>query len=337
MDKMLEYPERKQKRRHAEQRKTGAFLRSITKIHGKKMSYYTEKRIKAEDGYILTIRTYDAVNPKAVVKIIHGMEEHQGRYEDFAVFLREAGYTVVTADLRGHGPDAPLLSHIADKNGDQLLLQDEETIMKLIQKEYSGIPVVLFSHSMGAIIARVILQTRSRDYAKVILAGYPNPNKIIGFGLMLTRISTVLRGAKSKSKLLDSMAVGPFSKGIPDSESKLDWLSVNRANVEKYMKDPLCGVAFSVGSYNALFRLIARMPDVSLCRDVNEELPILLISGEADPCTGGEQGRRDSLELLREYGFRRIKVEMLPGMRHEILNETEKETTYQEILNFLDS
>ena len=40
--------------------------------------------IKAHDGYNLFLNVYEAKNPKAVVQIAHGMEEHQGRYKRFA-------------------------------------------------------------------------------------------------------------------------------------------------------------------------------------------------------------------------------------------------------------
>ena len=52
------------------------------------------------------------------------MEEHQCRYEKFATYLLENGYTVITSDMRGHGKSARKLSHIADKNGHLLLIQD---------------------------------------------------------------------------------------------------------------------------------------------------------------------------------------------------------------------
>ena len=61
---------------------------------------YQEKTVASKDGYPLALRIYEANNPKAVVKCIHGMEEYQDRYMAFAEYLQEAGYTVVTANLR---------------------------------------------------------------------------------------------------------------------------------------------------------------------------------------------------------------------------------------------
>ena len=86
---------------------------------------FRELELNAKDGYELSLRIYESDEPGAVVKIIHGMQEHQERYLPFAEYLQAAGYTVVTADLRGHGRNAPMLSHIADSEGHLRLLEDE--------------------------------------------------------------------------------------------------------------------------------------------------------------------------------------------------------------------
>ena len=65
-------------------------------------------------------------------------------------------------------------------------------------------------------------------------------------------------------------------------------------------------------------------------------LPILLISGKDDPCTGGEKGRADSVNRLKEAGFKEIRVETLDRMRHEILNETENQKAFRIVLDFLN-
>ena len=300
------------------------------------MEAYQEVTLASKDGYELALRVYDTADPKAVVKVIHGMEEHQGRYQTFAEFLQADGYTVVTADLRGHGKTAPTVSHIAGRDGHLRLLEDEGTILDYIHECWPGAPVILFGHSMGTIIARAFLRTQSREFHKVVLSGYPNPNSAAGAGIVLTDVLSAFKGGKKYSKLLDDMVLGPFSKAIPDAKSPLEWLSYNPENVKRYQEDPLCGVPFTIGSYNALFHLIKMMDTPSQYEEVWKLLPILLISGKDDPCTGGEKGRTDSLNRLKEAGFREIRVETIDGMRHEILNEKENGKVFRMILDFLN-
>ena len=300
------------------------------------MAGYREATIPAGDSATLSLRIYEADAPRAVVKCIHGMEEYQDRYEEFASFLQDNGYTVVTADLRGHGRTAPLLSHIADRDGHRLLLEDEKAILDEISRRWPGLPVILFGHSMGTIVARALMQTESERFRKAVLSGYPNPNSAAGAGILLTKLLSAFKGAKGHSGLVDDMVLGPFSKAVPDAQSPLDWLSVNPENVKRYEADPLCGVPFTLGSYNALFNLIRMMDRPEDYRNVNEDLPILLISGAGDPCTGGEKGRADSLDRLKRAGFRNTEVVTWEGMRHEILNEEKREDVYRTILAFIE-
>ena len=300
------------------------------------MSSYRIVTIPSKEDYTLTLRIYEAEAPKAVVKCIHGMEEYQDRYQGFAEFLQENGYTVVTANLRGHGKDAPILSHIADRDGDRLLLEDEEAILADIRARWPELPVILFGHSMGTIIARAFLQTRSREFRKVVLSGYPNPNGAAGAGLFLAKALAAVKGSQGYSGMVDGMVLSPFSRGVPNAVTPQDWLSVNPENVQNYIADPLCGARFTLGSYQALFGLIKRMNDPKGYRNVREDLPILLISGRDDPCTGGEKGRADSEKVLREAGFSNLKTVVMDGMRHEILNEKAKDEVCREILAFLE-
>lgn len=297
---------------------------------------YRIQTLTSRDGYELSLRFYEADAPKAVVKFIHGMEEYQDRYESFAEYLREAGYTVVTADLRGHGKNAPVLSHIADKEGHLRLLEDEEVILDEIHGRWPGMPVILFGHSMGTIIARAFLQKHSEEFHKVVLSGYPNPNGAAGAGIVLTEMIAAVKGGKGYSKMVDGMVLGPFAKAVPNAVTPQDWLSVNRENVQRYIADPLCGVRFTLGSYNALFHLIRMMDSPENYEEVRKDLPILLISGKEDPCTGGEKGRGDSENRLRRAGFRNLEIVTLDGMRHEILNENGREDVYRRILDFIE-
>ena len=293
-----------------------------------------ELTLKSVDGYELALALFEAQNPKAVIQFIHGMEEHKDRYDAFAEFLAENGYACVTNDLRGHGKNAPILSHISDKKGEKLLIEDQKEITKFIKEKYPELPVYIFAHSMGTIITRVLLQNEGDQYKKVAMSGYVNPNPVAGIGGALVSIITVFKGPKGHSKLINGMAMGPFTKAVEDRKTDLDWLSYNEDNVQAYIADPLCGVEFTLGSFHTLMKLLSQMAKPKAFKKVDKEMPILLISGDADPCTGGEKGRANSLSVLNKAGYEKIEVITLEHMRHEILNETEKEKVYKAVLDF---
>ena len=289
--------------------------------------------LPSDDNYALSLSFFESEKerPAGVVQIVHGMEEHKERYYDFALYLAVHGLHVVVADLRGHGEDAPEISFIADKRGDELLIRDQQIIGDWIAERFSGLPMMLFGHSMGSIISRVLLQTDSARYTKAALSGYVNPNPAAPVAVALGNAARVSKGSRAHSKLLDGLALGPYGKSIPDRKTDLDWLSYNEENVQKYIEDPLCGVEFTVGSYCALFSLLNRMGKPGAYRNVNAEMPLLLIAGKDDPCTGGEKGRANSRAVLEKAGFRNISVITYDHMRHEILNETENEKVYRDL------
>jgi alpha-beta hydrolase superfamily lysophospholipase len=292
--------------------------------------------LSSRDGYKLSLAIFPSKEPKANVQVIHGMQEHKERYYAFAEYLSERGYNVIVSDLRGHGNNAPKLSHIADKQGDKLILEDQREITKYIKERFSDLPIIILAHSMGTMITRVLLQEDSKNYSKVVLSGYVNPNPAGGVAVALGNLVGVFKKPTKKSKLLTSLAVGPFAKSVKNRKTDLDWLSYNEENVQNYIADPLCGVEFTVGSYKALFHFMNDMGKAKKYHNVNESLPILLIAGKDDPCTGGEKGRETSKKVLCNAGFKDISVITLDNMRHEILQETEKEKVMEQIYNFLE-
>lgn len=295
-----------------------------------------EVTLQSRDEYNLSLAVFLAKEPKANVMFIHGMEEYKERYDKFASYLQERGYNVFTSDLRGHGKNAPKLSHIADKDGDKLIIQDQQEITKYIEENYKGLPLYIFAHSMGTIITRVLLQSDSEKYSKVALSGYVNPNPASGIGLGLTNFIKAFKKPAGHSKMINNLAVGQFSKAIKDAKTPLDWLSYNEENVQNYINDPLCGVEFTLGSFATLFGLMKDMGNAKKYQNVNSNMPILLIAGDADPCTGYEKGRKASLDNLHEAGFKDVSVITLEHMRHEILNEVENLIVYDDILKFFD-
>lgn len=292
--------------------------------------------IRAADGYRLCLHVFTVADPKGYIQLIHGMEEHQERYEPFVRQLNQAGYTVVSSDMRGHGKTAPVLGYFAEERGSYYLLADQVRITAYIKYRFHADRVILFAHSMGTIIARNLLQSQSQHYEKVILSGYPCINPAAGLGIRLTGFLKKWKGGSYYSGLVQKLAVGMFNRKIPDRRTDVDWISVNKENVQAFIDDPYCGHGFRIAAFQDLFRLVQNMANIRKYHDVKGDLPILAIRGTEDPCTGGERGSAASLFVLQKAGFHVITSISYPGMRHEILNENDHEAVYTDILDFLD-
>jgi len=290
--------------------------------------------LRATDGYLLSLHVYECENPIGVVQVVHGMCEHQDRYKRIAELLSSNGYVVVLNDLRGHGKNAPLLGYFSKKDGFKKLIQDQRDITFYIRKEYPNLPVSIFAHSMGTIITRLLLKSNSKDYYKVVLCGFPNYLGAAKAGIAVCNILSVFRGEKHRSNMLKKMVFGSYVKSVEGRKSDFDWLSVNEDNVHEYTGDDLCGYTFTVSAYRDLFKMVSLLKSSKYFFNINKELKLLLISGENDPCTGGNKGRTHSRKILTEAGFTDIEEKIYIGLRHEILNEEGKEAIVNDILAF---
>lgn len=290
--------------------------------------------LKARDGYTLEVHIFEVKNAKAVIQLVHGMEEHQERYEKFIGILNKEGFSVVSSDLRGHGSSAENLGFFKEKNGYLELIEDEKTITSYIKKQYPNLPIYLFAHSFGTIITRVLLKENSSEYEKIVLSGYPNFQKEAYLGIVVAKVIEIFRGSKYKSKLLANLSIGRFNKSISNPSSACDWISYNEENVKSYLNDPYCGIGFTCSAYKDLFHLNILMHQSKNYQNVNQNLQILLVRGEDDASTGFEKGARDSYQVLEQAGFKKIESIVYPHMRHEILLELNNQIVYNDIIKF---
>lgn len=292
--------------------------------------------LKARDGYALDVHIFEVKNAKAVVQLIHGMEEHQERYEPFIAELNKNGFSVVSSNMRGHGENAPTLGFFKNSKGYRELIADQKTITAFIKEKFSGKPICIFAHSMGTIITRVLLMENSLEFDKVILSGYPNFQVGAYFGIFVAGIVKFFRGAKYKSKFINNLSVGAFNKYIDNPKTNVDWICHNEKTIEKYVNDPYCGFGFTVSAYSDLFHLVKFMHKWNKYKNVNKELEILMLRGKDDPCVGGDKGAEDSRRVLKKAGFNKITFIDYENMRHEILNEDGKEKVYDDVIEFLN-
>lgn len=292
--------------------------------------------IQARDGYQLDVHIFKVENAKAVIQIIHGMEEHQERYENFIKTLNDNGFIVVSSDLRGHGMNCEDLGYFKDKKGYKELIFDQKTITQYIKENFKNLDIYIFAHSFGTIITRVLLQSDSKEYQKVVLSGYPNYQVGAHFGIIISNVIQMIHGAKYKSKLLSSLSIDPFNKCIKNPKTDFDWVCANEETVQQYIDDPYCGIGFTCSAFNDLYHLVIRMHKAKLYKEVNKNISILLLRGDKDPCTGFDKGAKDSYEILKKAGFKDIQYITYPNMRHEILAEKDNDIVYKNTLDFFN-
>ena len=281
-----------------------------------------------------------AACPRAVVQLIHGMAEHIARYDHFAAFLANQGFAVCGHDHIGHGrsvADAEDLGCLPAKQGSGVMVADAQALRLLAAERFPQLPHFVFGHSMGSFVARSLVSKHGEGLAGAIICGTGNQALALSqAGNALANLLCSLKGPRSASSLIHNMAVGAYAKAIPNAKTSNDWLSHDEAQVAAYAKDPLCGYMFSVSGYAALTSLTAEVVKPACAAGVPKDLPLLYIAGEEDPVGDCGKGVRAAVDLVRAAGVREVELILYAGMRHEILNEFDKEKVYADVLGWLE-
>ena len=67
----------------------------------------------------------------------------------------------------------------------------------------------------------------------------------------------------------------------------------------------------------------------------NKETPILFIYGDKDVISNYGKTAHQAVEIYKNLGYKNIYEIVYENMRHEILNETNNEKVYNDIINFI--
>lgn len=277
---------------------------------------------------------------KAIVQIVHGMAEHAGRYGKLADFLTSNGFAVYANDLRGHGKTAGSEDNIgffAEKNGWNLVVNDEFELTQIIKKENPGFPIYLIGFSMGTLIIRDYIFTHSDYVNGVILSGTScDPGVMANLGKLIAKWQIKKNGFKAKSPLLDKLSFGKFNSYFKPNRTPFDWLSTNRENVDRYIADPYCGSVFSAGFFYDLIYGVKKVDLFENIEKVSKNMPILLISGEKDPVGDFTKGVMKVFNAYKKAKITDVNYKFYQGFRHEIVNETDRNVVYKDIADWLN-
>jgi alpha-beta hydrolase superfamily lysophospholipase len=258
---------------------------------GEAASALPRSKWPAADGTPLHVREWPASGEAwAGVVIVHGIGEHSGRYERTGRLLAAAGLDVQAFDLRGHGLSGGRRVYV--RRWDDYL---DDVEVRLAAMRDPGRPLVLFGHSMGALIALTY-----------VFSDRPAPDLLVLSAVPLQ--ATVPRWQRALAPILGRVA----PTVVLSNPITGDQLARDPAVGIAYFADPLVQPRSTARLGAQLFSAMKRARS-DLAR---LNLPTLVIHGGDDrlvPTAGSEGiGRLPGVE-------RRV----MPNLRHETLNEPE--------------
>ncbi len=294
------------------------------------------------EGEMLHTVIWECEEPKAVLQIAHGMAEHIMRYDHFARWLNEHNVIVAGNSHLGHGTTAAGekdLGYFAKKNGWKHVVEDMDRVRKEISGRYPDLPYFILGHSMGSFLTRTYICT---DYAQglkgVILSGTGNvPGAVAGMLKSMSKIIGFFCGKRHRSKLINSLSFGSYNKAFKPARTESDWLSKDEKNVDKYISDGRCGFIFTCSGYKDLATGLKFIRKKKNLKKMDKALPVLFAAGSDDPVGAQGKGVEQVHAMFKKAGMTNTDIKLYEGDRHEILNELDKETVYQDVFDFISS
>ena len=300
------------------------------------MSSAEEFSLETPDHVLLHCRLWrpdGAVH--GIVQIVHGMTEHAGRYSDFAQLLTTYGWAVIADDHRGHGRTSGPRGHMGDHDGWDSVVEDLYLVKQAAIGRCGDLPIVLLGHSWGSLLSRDAASRWGSELAGLVVMGTAaDPGFLGSVGKVIaTAIARVL-GTRS-SHLLERLTFGSFNKPFKPAPTGFEWLSRDKSKVAAYVADPDCGFPCTAQFYADLISGTQLVNSVSWAKKIPCELPILILGGGADPVGNQGVAPRIMAIQLSDVGVRNVELQVWSDMRHELLNEHEKELVEDIIIKWL--
>lgn len=274
------------------------------------------------DNELLVAYHTQVVKPLALIVILHGMAEHQKRYQLLVDECIQNNFNVLTLDHRGHGESLyhkNIKGYFADEGGYLKNLDDIHALVDKINLK-EKLPLVIFGHSMGSFFARSFLKHYPQGVSALYLSGSPDYNPIVKIARLSAKIIALFKGKQFRSVFLNDQIYKKFNQSITNPVTDMDWLSFNRENVKAYKEDPLCGYLFTTQAMIDLSDGLIDVYENESWNVLNPMLPIHFISGKYDPSYLPHK-LEFALNRIKEQGYTNGSLEYVDNARHEIFNE----------------
>ncbi|XP_043721079.1 monoacylglycerol lipase-like [Telopea speciosissima] len=255
-----------------------------------------------------------SVNIKGVAIILHGLNEHSGRYSDFAKQLNVNGFKVYGMDWIGHGGSDGLHGYVHSLC---YAVSDMKAFVEMVTAENPGLPCFCFGHSTGAaIVLKALLDPKIEAVIEGVVLTSPALRVQTShpiFGMLAPIFSFLL------PKYQFSAA---NKKGMPVSRDP-------EALLVKY-SDPLV--------YTGSIRIRTGSEILRITTYLQQNLrrisvPFLVLHGTADTVTDPEASQK----LYEEASSTDKSIKLYEGFLHDLLFEPEREDIVKHIIDWLNS
>jgi alpha-beta hydrolase superfamily lysophospholipase len=252
-----------------------------------------------------------AGTPKGVVLVTHGYAEHCGRYREVAHVIVDAGWAVLTYDVRGHGQSPGPRGFIERF---QVYLDDLAAMIRAARELAPGAPLVLLGHSHGSLITlRALCDDKPPADVKAAIISSP----FLGLRMAIPGYKKVL--AKIASRVAPKLSQ-PNDLRVEDLTSDVE-------KQKERLADKLC---FDIAT-SRWFTESADAQAFVAAHAARIAIPTTWLVAEADKIVDVSRTKDVAAHVPG------ASYHDLVGLRHEVFNETSRGKVFAEVTRVLAS
>lgn len=280
---------------------------------------------------------------RGVVQLVHGLGEHSRRYLHLISTLLDNGFAVAADDHAGHGRTATLSGvwRDAGEHGNDVVVKDEKLLLDRVREILPGLPVVMFGHSWGSMIARVFAARYPDELAGLAVSGVAAQMK----GMANPQLPQILDDAIAQygAQTPDTMGASAgiyegFLERFGEDEGASAWISTSAAVAGDH-DDPFLGYGtpLTLRFARSFVDIYNEANGAEWAARLNKTLPVLIMAGDQDPVANFGEGAYHVANTLWDAGVTDVRTRVFPGMRHEVHNEPEARAAVEaEIVAFAE-
>jgi alpha-beta hydrolase superfamily lysophospholipase len=213
------------------------------------------------------------------------------------------------------------------------MVDDLREFGAVARADLGELPLVLFGHSMGSFLSQLFVQLYGADLAGLVLSGSAGGMEALDESI--GALQAFVDGGAAEEPV---PVLGPLNADFEPARTPSDWLSRDEAEVDAYEADPMCGsrAPLTMGFVLDMMKHANDAWAPGAEARIPKELPILFITGEADPVSQRGKTVHELSDRYRAAGITDVTALFYPDARHELLNEINRDEVQGDVAGWLD-
>lgn len=273
----------------------------------------SEGFFKGHNDINLFFQIWDNPQAKGTIIFTHGQGEHSESYHRLISAFADDAWSFYGWDLRGHGRSEGRRGFVREFDD---YCRDYKIFLDMVlknEKVRQG-PVILLCHSMGALIQLKTMIRHPDLRCDAIVVSSPL------LGIAVTVPAFKARGAQLLNVLLPQVTMG--------NELSNNMLTRDPDVIREYEQDALRHNRISSGAF------LGFLDSFEYVRPRAGEIkaPALFLISSNDPVVSSATAK----EFYENIGSKKKELFVYPEAKHELINDTIRQTVFADIKNFLD-